>query len=150
MVKKLAIAIHNSPIASAIALLFSFFVPFIWVLSTGLIWTISARLLSNVSDTSISFPSGLPLLLVIVICWLSSFLIFQRTMWSARRVTLISNTIAIVAFSICFSAQFGMEEWNPAPDGWINIFPFRFALAVLIAYICSICATKYWSSTPKN
>jgi hypothetical protein len=149
MIRKITASTRTSRIASSAALFISFTVPFIWVLSTSLVWAAGRKIPGSVEDTSISFPSGIPLVAIILISWLACFLVCQRTIKSKLLVTLASNLVAVLVFSVCLTFQLGAAVWNPIPDaGLINIFPIRFALAVLMAFVCSVFAAMYVAPRP--
>ncbi|MEP6770973.1 MAG: hypothetical protein ABI893_04200 [Polaromonas sp.] len=151
MTKKFIPSTRSSRITSSAALFISFAAPFTWMLSTGLVWAVARKIPGSVSDTSISFPTGIPLVTIIFISWWVGFFVSQRTIKSKLRVTLVSNLAAVLAFCACFTFQFGAAEWNPVPDpGLINIFPIRFALAVLIAFACSMFAALYLAPRTDN
>lgn len=145
MTRKFTPSIKSLRLASSAALFISFVAPFVWMLSTSLIWAVGRKIPGSVSDTSISFPSGIPIVVIIFTSWWICFFAVQRFIKPRLRVTLASNLAAVLAFCVCFTFQFGAAEWNPVPDpGLINIFPIRFALAVLAAFACSVIAALYW------
>ncbi|WP_235582324.1 hypothetical protein [Rhizobacter sp. Root1221] len=144
MTGKVTAGIRSSRIASSVVLLISFTVPFTWVLSTGLVWAAGRKIPGSVEDTSISFPTGIPLVAIILTSWLACFFVCHRIINSKLLATLASNAAAILAFCACLTFQLGAAVWNPIPDaGLMNIFPIRFALAVLIALACSALAAIY-------
>lgn len=138
MTRKITASIRDSRIASSVVLLVSFAVPFTWALSTGLVWAAGRNIPGSVSDTSISFPTGIPLVAIIFTSWLVTFFIAHHLMKSKLLVMLVSNVAAVLFFGICATFQFGADIWSPLPDpGLTNLFPIRFALAVLMAFACS-------------
>jgi hypothetical protein len=144
MTRKMIASIRSSRVASSVALFISFTVPFTWVLSTSLVWAAGRKIPGSMEDTSISFPTGIPLVAIILTSWLACFFVCQRIIESKLLVTLASNLVAVLVFCVCLTFQFGAAVWNPIPDaGLINIFPIRFALAVLMAFACSALAAMY-------
>lgn len=149
MTATLAARIRDSRIASTAALLLSFALPFLWALSTSLVWQLGKRVPGSVSDTAIAFPSGLALIAIVLAAWLIGFAALRRRVRSQRRAAWLANTVAVAAFCVCFTWQFGSADWNPRPDaGLTNLFPLRFALALAAAYLASACAAAYLAPRP--
>lgn len=116
----------------------SFALPFLWVLSTGVVWDLGKRLPGNVSDTAIAFPSGIALVAIVLAAWLAAFVALRRRAGSERRALWLANALAVAAFCACFTWQFGSAEWHPWPqERSTNLFPFRFAAAALLACLGS-------------
>lgn len=151
MNRKIIASIRSSRIASSVVLFISFTVPFTWMLSTNLVWAAGRKIPGSVEDTSISFPSGIPLVAIVLTSWLACFFICQRIIQSKRLVTLASNVVAVLVFCACLTFQLGAAVWNPVPDaGLTNIFPMRFALAVLLAFACSVFVAMYVAPRPPS
>ncbi|SDX91342.1 hypothetical protein SAMN05421681_10910 [Lysobacter enzymogenes] len=141
--------IRHSRIASTAALLLSFALPFLWALSTGLVWDLGKRLPGSVSDTSIAFPSGAPLIAIVIAAWLVGFLALQRRLRGERRAVWLAGAVAVAAFCACFTWQFGSAEWNPWPEpGSVNLFPLRFAAALAMAALGSAFGAAYLTPRP--
>jgi len=144
MTAHFAARLRDSRIASTFALLLSFALPFLWALSTGLVWEWGKRIPGSVSDTAIAFPSGIPLVAIVLAAWLIGFLALRRRLCSQRRAVWMADTVAVIAFCVCFTWQFGGADWNPRPEaGLTNLFPLRFALATLAAYLGSAAMAAY-------
>ncbi|QWP78087.1 hypothetical protein J5226_06735 [Lysobacter sp. K5869] len=139
-----AARIRDSRIASTATLLLSFALPFLWALSTGLVWELGKRVPGSASDTSIGFPSGVPLIAIVVAAWAIGFVASRRRVRSPWRAVVIADTVAVAAFCVCFTWQFGAAEWHPRPEpGLTNLFPLRFALAVVAGYLGSAAMAAY-------
>ncbi|QQQ01857.1 hypothetical protein [Lysobacter enzymogenes] len=149
MTATLAARIRDSRIASTAALLLSFALPFLWALSTTLVWQLGKRVPGSVTDTAIAFPSGLALIAIVLAAWLIGFVALRRRVRSQRRAAWMANTVAVAAFCACFTWQFGSADWNPRPEaGLTNLFPLRFAFALAVAYVVSACAAAYLAPRP--
>ncbi|WP_175486082.1 hypothetical protein [Lysobacter sp. yr284] len=144
MTEPLAARIRDSRLASTAALLLSFALPFLWALSTRLVWELGKRVPGSVSDTSIALPSGLSLVTIVLVAWLIRFAALRSRVRSQRRAAWMADTLAVAAFCACFTWQFGRADWNPWPEpGSTNIFPLRFAVAVALGYAGSLCVATY-------
>ena len=138
MTGNLAASLRNSRIGLPAAMLLCFAAPFVWALSTVLVWELGKRVQGSASDTSISFPSGIALVSIVLAAWLVGWWLSRRVAGSTLARTLWADTVAVAAFCVCFTWQFGGGEWHPAPvPGLTNIFPYRFAFAVALAYAVS-------------
>lgn len=152
MNKTLAARIRASRIASSTVLLLSFAVPFLWALSTGVIYDLGSDVTAATSDTAIMFnPLGIVFAALVMAVWLIGFAVAWRRLGPKPRIVALANTLAVAAVCVCFTWQLGAGVWNPRPMPELtNLFPFRIAIAVLLAYACSIWAARHVLPRPDH
>ncbi|WP_322086997.1 hypothetical protein [Burkholderia sp. BCC1999] len=142
----LVATLRGSWIARTLISGISFLVPFIWVLSTDLIW----EALKNVSlvtiDAAINIPTGMPLISCVTGAWLLCAFALARAVKSTTRTVLVCNVVATIVFVVASTATVGASIWSIV-SGEFNIYPIRFGLAILIAFAASIMTSRVFSGT---
>ncbi|WP_175927497.1 hypothetical protein [Burkholderia cepacia] len=116
--------------------------PFIWVLSTDLIWAALKNVSQVTSDSAINIPSAMPLIAGVAGAWLLCAFALRRVVRSTLRTVLVCNVVATIVSCVAFTATFGASVWYVVSDELVNIYPVRFSLAVLIAFAASVLASR--------
>ena len=126
-------------------LMLSFITPFVWALSTGLVWSLGKQIPGSVSDAAIAFPSGIPIVVFVVLTWVVCFIFFDRSVRSILASTLISNCFAVLVFIVLYTFQFGLSQWLPFLDDVTNLLPMRFLLATVLSFAPSLLVARYFT-----
>ncbi|VWB33229.1 hypothetical protein BLA6993_01441 [Burkholderia lata] len=141
-INTLVARVHDSWIARTLILGLSFLVPFIWILSTDLIWAALKNVSRNTSDASINIPTAMPLIASVVGAWFVCAFALGRVVKSTRRVILVCNVVAVIVFVVEFTMTIGTSDWALVSGELVSIYPIRFGLAVLIAFVSSLLASR--------
>ncbi|MGS0896014.1 hypothetical protein ACVBGC_26310 [Burkholderia stagnalis] len=137
-IEKFVASVQGSWIARTLILSASFLVPFVWGLSTDLIWAALKNISRITSDASINLPTAMPWISCMVGAWVACFLVVGRIVKSTLRATLASNVVAVIVFVIGLTLMLGTSDWKLVSGDLVSIFPIRFAVAVLISFALSI------------
>jgi hypothetical protein len=141
-INTLVTRVHDSWIARTLILGLSFLVPFIWILSTDLIWAALKNVSRVTSDASINIPTAIPLIASVAGAWFVCAFALGRFVKSTQRVILVCNAVAVIVFVVAFTMTIGTSDWALVSGELVSIYPIRFGLAVLIAFIASILTSR--------
>lgn len=137
-------------------LMIAFVLPFLYVCSTDYVWQVFSGLSGNVVDSAIALPSGMPIIFIVCIAWISGFVLLRYRSVGVFRAQMFANIVAMAAFLLTYllTETVLYEEvlnpfYNPMcpfalfpEEGLLNLFPIRLALATLLAFVCSVGVTK--------
>lgn len=131
-------------------LLLCFALPFLFMLSSNLIWQIGRHLPGSVDDTCLALPSGLPLVLLLGLAWTGGFILFRRQLFPMAVAVALANALAIFAFLLLFALTndvvlyFGLSVLYLHPEeGLTNLFLIRLCLGIASAFGASLLAARY-------